>query len=235
APLFLSIVVLFLTSCTGPTGATGETGPAGPEIPGLYFIRIFQEGVYSSTYTGQSQAVLVGGNPSVYYVDPSVPMEVGSKNAIDCYRSIIKFDLSSLPSSKIIVDKVELVLKTAGTYYGTGAENVKFLKLASAWTENQASWHWASTGTPWNNNGGDFFSNTITPDAATYNFGPNSTYTIGLDPVVVREWMTSPSTNYGMILKVDNESTTNCAEIYSSGAAVPENRPKLKIWYYTTE
>jgi hypothetical protein len=85
------------------------------------------------------------------------------------------------------------------------------------------------------NEGGDFDSNTMTVNAATFNLGANDTVTIDLDPAVVLSWTASPSTNYGMIFIAGGEVGGEYAEIYSSGDPTPSNRPLLKISYYTTE
>jgi predicted outer membrane repeat protein len=137
--------------------------------------------------------------------------------------------------SKVIVDKAELILKTNSSEEGGGAINVKTHKITSPWVVMQVGWDNSSNTTSWAFSGGDFSSNTITPNAASYNFAPDTTMTISLDPAVVQDWMMNPSTNYGMLMKVGNESIENYSEIYSSGAVEPSDRPMLKIWYYTVE
>lgn len=231
------VFALSYASCTGPSGPTGSDGPigpAGPNIPGLYFIRIFQQGVYSTSYTGQVETSLFDGMSWAFYTDSSNPINIGRNNIGAIYRPIIKFDLSSLPSTKIIVDKAELTIKSNGNSYGGGAAIIKVHKVTNAWTVFQAGWDIRATATGWIAGGGDFDSNTMTT-GSLYNLPADSTLTIPLDPLVVVDWMKNPSTNYGMLLKITNEGSTNYAEIYSSGAVTPDNRPMLKVWYYTTE
>jgi hypothetical protein len=235
--LALSLVILCFVSCAGPKGEIGPTGPdgpAGPDLPGLYFIRIFQQGVYSGTYSGQVQTSLFDGMSDAYYTNASNPVNLGYNNVGGVFRPVIKFDLSSLPSSKIIVDKAELTVKSNSDSFGGGASAVTLHKVINTWTVFQAGWDNKATGTAWSSPGGDFDSRTMTA-AASYNLPADSTLTITLDPTVVQDWMLNPSTNYGMLMKVSNESSVNYAEIYSSGAAEASNRPMLKVWYYTTE
>jgi hypothetical protein len=233
----VALSLLFLTSCTGPKGDqgdTGPTGPTGPEQPGIYYIRIFQQEVYSTTYTGQVQASLWSGQSTAVYTNNSNPIGLGFDGTTGTFRPIIKFDLSSLPSTKIIVDKAELTIKSNSNSFGGGASTFMVHKVETPWTIFQAGWVNNTSSTGWDNSGGDFDSHTMTA-SMSYNLPASSTLTITLDPAVVQDWMMNPSTNYGMLMKVYDEDVTNYSEIYSSGAVVASNRPMLKIWYYTTE
>ncbi len=236
--LFL-FVFMFLTSCTGPqgdTGLTGTEGPAGPEQPGIYYIRLFQNNIYSSSYTGQVQAALFNGYGGPYYTDASNPVNLGLSDVGGVYRAIFKFDLSALPLSKVIVDKAELIIKTNSASYGGGAQDVTIHKITEPWVEFEVGWENSSNTSQWTSGGGDFSSNTITPDAYSRDILPDSTITIELDPGVVLSWLTNPLTNYGLLMKTTVESSTaNYSEIYSGGAATETNRPLLKVWYYTRE
>ncbi len=234
--LVLAGMSVFLSvSCTGKQGAAGLVGPAGPQQPGLYYIRMFQAGVYSPTYNGQAQSAIYGSSSSSYYTDSNNPVKLGVNDTLGLYRSLFRFDISALPISKIVVDKAELTFKTNGVNYGGGAQGVKVHKLTAAWNINVTSWSHRTNVDDWTSLGGDFSTNTITPNAMSVNILPDSTTTIALDPAVVQGWMENPATNYGVLLKVTDETVANYCEIYSSGAVVPSNRPMLKVWYYTVE
>lgn len=234
AVVLMILTSLILISCTGPTGPQGDTGPAGPAQPGLYYIKLFQQGVYSSTYSGQVQSSLNNLQSFSYYTDANNPVYIGYNDISAVARAIIKFDLSSLPSSKIIVDKAELIISTNEKSNNGGAQNVSVHKVTTSWTVFEASWYRNTNSTTWTIDGGDFDSHTMTANA-TYNLPPNSQLTIPLDTAVVQGWMERPNENYGMLLKCFNESSFNYSEIYSSNAVTPSSRPLLKIWYYTTE
>lgn len=241
--VFLGLLVLLMSSCVGPKGDLGDqgpVGPVGPEQPGIYYIRIFQQGVYSSEYTGQVQAVLKSNIGNTYYNNQNNLMEVGKQAVPSVYRSIIKFDLSSLPSSKIIVDKAEMYLWTNGVTEGVGAVNVGIYRETAPWVVNQAGFGISATGVLWPEGyiGGLEFVHPLTPVQAStgyFNFPANSKITVELKPELVQDWMMNPSTNYGVILVSQDEEITNYSQIYSSGAADTSKRPMLKIWYYTTE
>jgi len=232
---FFLLLVVFVISCAGPSGPVGPSGPEGPTIPGLYYVKIFQAGVYPSNYSSQIQTCLRTSNSGAYYTNSYFPLNIGRESGIYYNRIIIKFGMDGIPTSKIMVDKAELILKTTSGIQGGGATDVSVHKVTSPWTEFVAGWNWATSNDSWNKSGGDFTANTITTNAADYDLPASSTITIQLDTKVVENWILNPSTNYGLLLKAANESVTNYSEIYSSGALNSSNRPMLKIWYYTTE
>jgi hypothetical protein len=229
------LLVLAMVSCTGKTGVTGSTGPAGPQQPGIYYVKNFQNGVYPAAYTGQIQSSIYVCTSGVTYTANTEPIWFGA--IVSCpFRAIFKFDLSSLPSSKIIVDKAEFTFKTNSNAVGGGVTGVNVHKLTTFWNPARVSWLWTTNSTDWIEPGGDFASVTMTANAAAFDIGANDTITMELDPAVVQAWASNPSTNYGMILKVGNEFTTGeYVEIRPSGDTVPSNRPSLKVSYYTTD
>ena len=240
---FLFLLALLMSSCVGPKGDLGDqgpVGPAGPEQPGIYYVRIFQQGVYSSAYTGQVQAVLSSNYGSTYYDNQNDIIEIGRKVVTSFYRSIIKFDLSTLPTSKIVVDKAELYLWTNSVTEGGGAVDVGVYRETASWTVNYAGFDIPnpSSGWPAGYIGGLEYVLPLTPvkaNAGYFNFPADSKVTIELEPSLVEDWMMNPSTNYGVILVANDEDNANYSQIYSSGATDTAKRPMLKIWYYTTE
>jgi hypothetical protein len=237
--VFVVIILVVLLSCTGKTGSPGPIGPAGPQQSGLYYIKNFQNGVYPASYGGQIEASIFSGYSAATYTANIEPIWLGRIAAnLNVNRGLMKFDLSSLPSSKILIDKAELTIKTNGNIIGSGITGVHVHKITTFWTQYYAGWNNATEHTFWQNQyneGGDFDSNTMTVNAAAFNLGANDTVTIDLDPAVVLSWAASPSTNYGMIFIAGDEAGGEYAEIYPSGDLTPSNRPLLKISYYTTE
>ena len=235
--IFCIVCCALFVSCAGPkgeTGAQGPAGPSGPELPGLYFIRIFQQGVYSPLYAGQVQTSMRDTYTGPVYTNAANPLGVGDDGATGRFRTIIKFDISTLPRTKIIVDKAELTIRTNSVSVNGGASGVTLHKVTKTWTMFEAGYGQKEVNSVWNEPGGDFEATTMTT-SASYNLAPDSTITIGLDPEVVRDWMMNPEANYGVLMKSGNEFVHNYSEIYSSGALDSSKRPMLKIWYYTTE
>jgi hypothetical protein len=209
---------------------------------GVYYEGYFQQGVFPVPYSGQVEAELYAGNNWVIYTSNIYPLGIGTTNSAIPYRSIIKFDISSLPKSKIMVDKAQLILNTDGNNSSGGAKDVSIYKVTSQWTVNETGWVpnlympiYPYTITQLAKSGGDFDSTTITANGGGVDLPPNSTITIDLDPATVLYWMENPAKNYGMIFIAADKYNPNYSEIYSSGAVTLTVRPQLKVWYYTTE
>jgi hypothetical protein len=238
--LCIMLLTVLLISCTGKQGATG---PAGPQKAGVYYEACFQQGVLPITYSGQVEAEIDWSDFYVYYTTNIYPIGIGTTISASPRRSIIKFDMSSLPNSKIMVDKAQLIVNTNNSSVADGVKNVFIYKVTSQWIVNRAGWYYSglfllpseTESTYWTKSGGDFDSTTITANGAGVDLPPNSKITIDLDPATVLYWMENPSKNYGMIFVAADEYNPNYSEIYSSGAVTPTARPLLKIWYYTTE
>lgn len=237
--VFFASVVITLLSCTGKPGSTGAIGPAGPQQAGLYYVKNFQNGLYPALYSGEIESSIYCGYSGATYTANTEPIWIGRKDINSCvYRGLIRFDLSTLPSSKIIIEKAEFTIKTNSNIIGSGALGVNIHKITTFWTQYYAGWNNATEHTFWQNQfneGGDFDTNTMTPNVSAFDLGANDTVTIDLDPAVVLSWTTSPSTNYGMIFIAGDEAGGEYAEIYPSGDPTPSNRPLLKISYYTTD
>lgn len=230
------LLVLVMVSCTGKTGVAGSTGPAGPQQPGIYYVKNFQNGVYPTAYTGQIQSSISKQYSNATYTANTEPIWFGANVDGRQYRAIFKFDLSSLPNSKIIIDKAEFTFKTNANAVGGGVIGVNVHKLTTYWESNQAGWWRPTLNTLWLLSGGDFDAATMTANAAAFDIGANNTVTMELDPAVVQAWALDPATNYGMIFIVGDELMSNkYVEIRPSGDPVPSNRPSLKVSYYTTD
>jgi hypothetical protein len=99
--------------------------------------------------------------------------------------------------------------------------------LTRDFTETQATWNRATSTTAWTSPGGDFtaavagsgtnFSN----DPKRHNFGAAS---------LAQQWVTTPSSNKGVLFKLANETTPASRAIFvSSEADEPELRPQLVV------
>jgi hypothetical protein len=235
--MLIAILVFVLTSCNGKTGPIGPSGPAGPQQPGLYYVKNYQNGVYPAVYAGQSQSSIRAGYSDATYTANTEPVWFGHRNTGLEYRVLYKFDLSALPSTKIIIDKAELTIKTNDNIVGAGVIGVNVHKITTFWIPLQVGWDKPTPSTVWTTliGGGDFDSTTMTTNAAAFNIGANDTVTMDLDPAVVQSWTSNPATNYGMIFIAGDEAAGKYVEFYPSGDPTPENRPILKVSYYTTE
>jgi len=98
-----TVLSVLVVSCTGPAGPEGPAGVAGPEKPGLYYVKIFQQGVYPAAYNGQIQSSIFDSMGGSFYTNSSNPINLGRSAPGGIYRALIRFDLTAIPSTKVMV------------------------------------------------------------------------------------------------------------------------------------
>ncbi|QPQ35658.1 DNRLRE domain-containing protein [Lysinibacillus sp. JNUCC-52] len=163
---------------------------------------------------------------------------VGTAVGGNTVRSLLKFDLSAVPSSTTIVS-ADLNLWFSSTNNNSPIA-INLHNLTSTWEENQASWTYAKTTpyTTWKTAGGDFSSNKLgtvkdigTPPTSIADAMVN--WKVPLN--VVQGWINNPSTNYGLLLKGDNEASQIYKKFASSEqSTLNKYKPQLVVTYKTT-
>ncbi len=145
-------------------------------------------------------------------------------------RSLLQFDLSSIPKGANILN-AELNLWLASVANNLTV-NVDIHEVTKSWTESGATWNTANGSTAWTNPGGDFNATrvaTLGVDVLT-DLSVNYRWTI---TDLVNKWYKTPSTNRGMILKSNNETTNSWKKFISSDNTQNSNyTPLLAVTYY---
>ena len=165
-------------------------------------------------------------------------------------RSVMAFDIagSGIPAGSTI-NSVSLRLNVSSAQ--VGSRNVELHRLTADWGEgasnagiptppggiwanaqtNDATWtHRFFNTTTWTTPGGDFVATASAVTAVNF-IGPYtwSTAQMASD---VQGWLDNPATNFGWLLKIDNETPLHTAKRFDSrqnGTAA--NRPALTITY----
>lgn len=214
---FALLLPIFLVSCKGLKGADGDAGGSGPT--GLTMLS-FQDGVFpSDAYAGTQDSDLISGaNADSNYGTGGVNT-VGFTGSI--YRPIIKFDVSTVVPSNVTVVEAYLIV----TLNGTMANTVSAYAVTAAWDETQVTWNSRMTATPWATPGGDKGALQDSKVCGT------ATLTFSLSPILVSSWITSPSTNYGLLLQATDESSGAWRNVLSREYGTATSRPKLVIYY----
>jgi hypothetical protein len=162
----------------------------------------------------------------------------------DMRRTLLKFDLSSLPD-ETVADSVILSLGISKS--NAGNKLAKIYKLSASWGEgasnadnqegkgaeaqtDDATWNFRFLETDlWTNAGGDFneeaSDSTIAGNSGTLIF-KGDTITAN-----VNDWLLNPSDNFGWIIIVDESSIPSSKRFYSRQNSNSNNRPKLKVYY----
>lgn len=170
-----------------------------------------------------------GVNLNVYGTDPYIAVGNNSSTYGDT-RGLVKFtDLAEIPFGAQVID-AELRLWNVALLPGTVTDGkVDVHRLTRAFDETTATWNNAASGTPWTTPGGDY-----DPAAESYFDGFTN------DPEwetwdvrnAVNYWLTLPSTNHGLLLKLRDEvASTQRAMMQNSESSEPLLRPTLQVTY----
>ena len=162
-------------------------------------------------------------------------------------RALLEFDIAASIPAGATIDSVVLTLSQI-KIGPAGSALFELHPVLSAWgegtssgsgsggtaTPGDATWNSRLFGTAtWTTAGGDFST-----AVATTNFGTSiGTYsftsTLGMVSNV-QSWLNSPSTNFGWLIKTDNESLVSAREL-GSGESAPAEQPKLTVTYTVPE
>ncbi|MCH1627039.1 DNRLRE domain-containing protein [Fredinandcohnia quinoae] len=165
-------------------------------------------------------------------------IEIGGGASNDnVFRSLLKFDLSSIPAATNILSS-SLNLSFSSTN-NQSPVNIGLYKMSRDWNENQASWNYAKTSpsTAWTSKGGDYVASNKLSTVS----GLTSPVSLEKDmkkwevPIhIIQNWRDTPSTNYGFLLKSESENTNIYKKFISSEHSADEKyKPLLTVTYRT--
>jgi len=149
-------------------------------------------------------------------------------------RSLLKFDLSSIPSGATVTNATLSLYSL--TDYSSNISTYAVYRQKRAWVESEATWNIYSTGNNWSTAGG-FHADDCEQDAigtremsASESSGDKSW---DLTDSKVQEWISGSFTNNGILIKATTEANANCYGFRSSDYDLTGYRPKLVVEYTT--
>lgn len=168
---------------------------------------------------------------------------VGKNQQGNIRRSLIAFDLSSIPVGSTVLSASlemsapgdtngpqDIVLHKASADWGTAGSNTSQGNGAPAQAGDTTWTHRFFSSTVWATQGGDFTAS----GSATTTINGSGRFTWGSNTSLVADvqsWVNSPSNNFGWVL-VGNESLTQTAKrLASKENATPSDRPILNVQY----
>jgi RHS repeat-associated protein len=161
-------------------------------------------------------------------------LELGAGTASgNTIRSLLKFDLSSIPGSEILDASLNLWFSSTNSSLPL---DVSLHRMTRTWAENEASWNYAKTvpSTSWTSKGGDFISAPSATVTGLTSPGTldNSLKKWDVPASVVQGWISNQSTNYGILLKSTSEATINYKKFVSSESTLNSKyHPLLVVTY----
>ena len=147
-------------------------------------------------------------------------------------RPLIRYDLSSIPSTATITSATVRLAKNGGS---NTARNVSIHRLTNNWTEGTgacggtngvANWQQRITSTAWTTAGGDFDATAT----ATISVASNGTYNFTATSLV-QGWVNSTFSNHGILVKFTTENLNSEIDFASTENSVIANRPQLLVTY----
>jgi hypothetical protein len=164
-------------------------------------------------------------------------------NSNNVQRTLLKFDLSGIPSGATINSAtLKLYSYLLGATGGSNPQHIKMdvFRVTKDWMRNQATWNRRLTGTPWTTVGGDYVGTTQTYDTSPYARATDNpladdvavSWTI---TSLVNEWRQGTYANQGLVVRsyymggLDDQS--NHLLFRSSNYAVAAVRPQLVVDY----
>ncbi len=229
--LFLSV---FSSSCS--------QAPAAPEYNQEFIYEAkFQNGIFpNSSYVFTADAGLSSVGTDISY-NTCTEMYVG-RSAATRYRSVVKFDLSSLPAGAEVV-KAELKLSIQGAT--SRGVTVTAYDISNLW-ESVTAGCGVSAGNsydprwngPWSTAGGDL-SSPVSNSAYISQNSVTRYLTLNLDTALVQRWirngtsLNQAESNNGVLLKGTDETSTDAYAYFitSENTDSPQLAPLLIVYY----
>ena len=164
-----------------------------------------------------------------YGTDPELPADAwtfgGTAGVI---RSVIAFDLSNIPSNATVTSaKLSLYatndLNSMGQHSTASGPNDCWLeRITSAWDQSTVTWNNQPTTTTQNH------VSLPASDSATENY-------LNIDvKAITQDMVSNPSSSFGFMFKLQNESYYRRMNFCSSDNTTPALRPKLEVCYSTS-
>jgi len=217
--ILLTFALIAGLSCTP---ASDEETVLNNEV---VFVENFKNGVFpTSDYTFSYDTTISSTDPTNNYGAYSY-LTVSNDSAY--LRSLIMYNFIGYFPANINVKKATLTL-----YVSTidSNINISFYKLTKLWVEAQATWNIYSTGNTWSTAGGDFGSAIA---SYTINVSLDDCFiSFDLPGSLIKDWIVNPGENYGVLIKMTNESAAdNSISFTSCENATTGYRPMLTIYY----
>jgi len=193
----------------------------------------------SQTYTSQpdganGQDTFIASKSATTNYGTDVGVRIGESNnsTNDLYRTLIKFDLSSIPANATITSAT-LSLWTANDFSDNN-RTIRVYRLKTAFNELEATWNKASASLSWQSPGASGANDRESTDIGSLQILANESLSIekqiSIAPAKIQELVNATFTNNGLIIVADTELNDRF-NYKSSDTTTTSNRPKLVIQY----
>lgn len=142
---------------------------------------------------------------------------------------LLRFDLKAVPAS---FHTAILQVKCFNAMYKGGKTTyLRCHMITSDWRETDASWDMRTAGYKWTKMGGDWDPHPCSGIWIEGRLGGDKVRTYEFDLTgAARQWKMNPKKNFGVILMIE-KGTHAEMRFYSKEAVMPQQRPKLLLYY----
>lgn len=227
-PIVAVFSVLLLAGCDNANPGTNGEG-----LPQQF---VFREGL--NGYSGTCNTKIVDTNPDHEYGGGTY-MDVGywgtSPNE-DTERSLLRFDLSSIPEDADIVGAtLRLVLNNRVFMTNDYVIHLEIHEPDKPWVETEATWNNASASVPWDTGGGDYSGPVGSVGIPVNEYSTGDAVDISLDAALAQQWVDNPTENRGMLFRntsediADPDTQNSKVVFYTSYRGTETDRPRLIV------
>ncbi len=172
-----------------------------------------------------SKDTYIRNNSETNYSTASV-LKVGKTAAGAEFRSLIEFNVSSIPDSNTVTSaKVQIYLAYASN--NSANMTIRAYRLTSAWSSIATTWNNSTASSAWSTPGGTYDStllDTISVGNATLPYNISIT-------TAARGWVNGSYSNFGIILIAYNISDGDYKDFNSSESDSNDTRPRIFVDY----
>ena len=185
---------------------------------------ILQQGLNS--YGGCTDTYMQEGSPTGNYSSNTF-LRVCGFNSPNRQRGLIKFDVSSIPTTATITNATLYLYAYSGLQTDARGGSYGIYRTYERWTPAETSWTIAKGTTAWTVAGGGGYNPTPNGTAAKQNT-TGVWYAFDMT-AIIQFLITNPDYNFGFLIKCLDESYSNQDMFYSAEGATTSLRPKLVI------
>jgi RHS repeat-associated protein len=176
-----------------------------------------------------------GSATSNYGTEVSLRIGEGNGSTNDLNRSLIKFDLSSIPANATITSAT-LSLWTSNDL-SDNDRTIRVYRLKVPFVEGEATWNESASGVSWQSAGASGANDRESTDIGSVlvvaNEASGTEKQISLNTTKIQEMVSGTFTNNGFIIIADTELNDRF-NYKSSDSSTSSQRPKLVIQYTTS-
>jgi uncharacterized repeat protein (TIGR02543 family) len=185
----------------------------------------FQDGVSpDASYDGTSDVQIAGE----WGWQQTKNHEGSNLNFDDFTSSLIKWDISSLPSN-IEVSAAEITFFN----YTVSSDEYEIYEVTKDWVASQTTWNIAKTGSDWETpgaKGSTDHGSTVLGTINMSNSWATQTYSLNSNGVaLIQDWVDGTKTNNGFIIQ--DYTNTSRGQFVNEGDSDVNRRPKLTVTY----